>query len=317
MTDIVISKKKTNNRMTRRKRKELFFVLLMVALPVIQFCIFWIYVNFDSILMGFKDEMGGWSLANFERFLKDFNKGVISRAMINSLINLAVAEFITLPLIVVLSYLLYKKCYGSAVFRVLFYLPSLISSVVMTALFASLVTPSGLDPGPVLSLLQKIGVKIDDALLKYGLLGTDATAFFTIMLYCLWTGVGVNLVLLSGALARAPQDLFEAAKIDGAGMFAEFWYVVVPVLWPTITTLFIFNLAGCFIMYMPVMLLTDGLFNTQTVGYYIINHTIQSHGNTSGLGYPAAVGLVFTAITMPIILLVKWGFNKLSEAIEF
>ena len=317
MTGATISRKGIKRSMTKRRRKELVFVLLMVAIPVIQFCIFWVYVNFDSIIMGFKDEMGEWTLANFERFLKDFRKGVISQAMINSLINLAVAEFLTLPLIVTLSYLLYKKCYGSAVFRVLFYMPSLIGSVVMTALFALMVTPYGFNPGPVLTVLQKLGVKFSPDLLKYGLLGTNDTAFATIMIYCLWTGVGVNLVLLSGALARAPQDLFEAAKIDGAGMFSEFWYVVVPVLWPTITTLFIFNLAGCFIMYMPVMLLTNGEYATQTVGFYIINHTIQSKGNTTGLGYPAAVGLVFTAITMPIILFVKWGFNKLSEAIEF
>ena len=302
--------------MSLRRRKELLFVLLMVAIPVIQFLVFWVYVNFNSIIMGFKDAEGNWTSAHFELFIKDFNKGLISQAVINSLINLAVAQLITLPIVVVLSYLMYKKCYGSSVFRVLFYLPSLISAVVMTSLFASLVTPVGSNPGLVLTVLKDIGVTLNDRLLRNGLLGTKDTAFFTIMVYCVWTGVGVNLVLLSGALARAPQDLFEAAKIDGAGMFAEFRYVVVPILWPTITTLFIFNLAGCFTMYMPVMLLTNGDQNTMTVGYFIIANTISRSG-AGTLGYPAAVGLVFTAVTMPVILLVKWGFNKLSEAIEF
>ena len=303
-------------KMSKRRKKELRFVLLMVALPLIQFLVFWVYVNFNSILMGFQDAEGGWTFANFEQFVIDFEKGLISQAIVNSLINLAVAELITLPLVVVLSYLMYKKCYGSTFFRVLFYLPSLISAVVMTSLFASLVTPVGSDSGPILTILQDLGVEISEKVYNNGLLGTDETAFFTIMIYCVWTGVGVNLVLLSGALARAPQDLFEAAKIDGAGMFAEFRYVVVPILWPTITTLFIFNLAGCFTMYMPVMLLTGGDQNTMTVGYFIIANTI-SRSSAGTLGYPAAVGLIFTAVTMPVILLVKWGFNKISEAIEF
>lgn len=309
-------KKKFSVKMTRRRRKELIFVLLMVALPVIQFAVFWVYVNFNSIIMGFQDAEGGFTLAHFVQFKKDFDKGLISTAIINSIINLAVAQLITLPLVVILSYLMYKRCYGSRFFRVLFYLPSLISAVVMTSLFASLVTPVGSDAGPVITILQKIGIEFNDKVLKNGLLGNKDTAYFTVMVYCVWTGVGVNLVLLSGALARAPQDLFEAARIDGAGMFAEFWHVVLPVLWPTITTLFIFNLAGCFTMYMPVMLLTNGDQNTNTVGYFIISNTINRSG-AGTLGYPAAVGLIFTAVTMPVILLVKWGFNKISEAIEF
>ena len=103
-------------------------------------------------------------------FIKDFNKGLISQAIINSLINLAVAQLITLPIVVVLSYLMYKKCYGSSVFRVLFYLPSLISAVVMTSLFASLVTPVGSNPGLILTVLKDIGVAINDGLLRNGLL---------------------------------------------------------------------------------------------------------------------------------------------------
>ena len=292
------------------------FVLLMIALPVIQFLIFWVYVNFNSILMSFQDVDGGFTLAHFEQFAIDFNKGLFSESVINSLINLAVAQFITLPLVVILAYLMYKKCYGSSFFRVLFYLPSLISAVVMTNLFASLVNPSlGAEMPPILLVLEKIGISVNKAFYG-GLLQNENSAFFTIMVYCVWTGVGVNLVLLSGALARAPQDLFEAAKIDGAGMFSEFWYVVVPILWPTITTLFIFNLAGCFTMYMPVMLLTNGGQGTNTVGFFIIANTIGRKG-AGTLGYPAAVGIIFTLITMPVILLVKWGFNKLSEAIEF
>jgi len=302
---------------SQKRRKELTFVLLMIAIPLIQFIIFWGYVNLDSILMGFKNMNGAWSLANFDRFWNEVKKGLIQSSIANSLINLAVAEFITLPLVMVFSYLLYKKCYGSSLFRVLFYLPSLISAVVMSNLFSALVTPFGSNSGPYIMIMQKLGLNVSKDVLKYGLLGMPRTAFATIMVYCLWTGVGMNLVLLSGALARAPQDLFDAGKVDGCGMGREFINIVVPLIWPTITTLFIFNLAGCFTMYMPIMLLTNGEYDTMTIGYYIVKHTINSNGDLSTLGYPAAVGLIFTAISMPIILFVKWLFNKISEAVEY
>lgn len=139
----------------KNRKKALVFTLLMVALPLIQFIIFWGYVNFDSIMMAFKNG-NEWSLYQFEKLFRyDIDKILIYAK--NSLINLAVSECITLPLVVVLSYLLYKKCYGSSLFRVLFFLPSLISAVIMANLFSSLVSPYGSDPGPIISLLQALG----------------------------------------------------------------------------------------------------------------------------------------------------------------
>lgn len=304
-------------KLSQSRRKALIFTLLMVALPMIQFIIFWGYVSFDSIMMAFKDGHGAWSAVNFISFARDFEKGLIVTCLVNSLINLGVAQLVTLPLVVILSYFLYKKCYGASVFRVLFFLPSLISAVVMAYLFSSLVTPYGTDPGPIIAFLQKLGIKFGDEILKYGLLDVKSTVFATIELYCVWTGVGTNLVLLCGGLSRAPQDIFEAAKIDGAGMWKEFLVIVIPILWPTITTLFIFNLAGCFTMYLPVMLLAEHNDAAFTIGYFIVQRTRERGEDILALGYPAAVGFIFTVVTVPIILVVKWLFNKISGALEF
>lgn len=309
---------KGHKKFSRKTKGELVFCLLMLLVPMVQFIVFWGYVNFDSIMMGFKDATENWSLVNFERFINEVKKGTIQIAFKNSLINLAVAEFITLPLVVIFSYLLYKRCYGASVFRIVFFLPSLISAVVMANLFINMVTPvSDNNLGPIVIILEKTGVNFSREVLRRGLLSHKDTAFGMIMVYCVWTGMGTNLILLAGALARSPQELFEAANIDGAGMFTEFAHVVVPLIWPTITTLFIFNLAGCFTMYMPVMLLTNGDYETMTIGYYITASVMNSGGDLSTLGYPAMVGIVFTVITVPIILVVKWAFNKISEAVEF
>lgn len=308
------------HKLGKSKQSGLLFTIMMVALPMLQFIIFWGYVNFDSILMAFRNG-STWTLMHFKQFFEDWNKGYIPRALTNSLINLLVNEFISLPIVVVLSYFLFKKCYGSKVFRVLFFIPSLISAVVMAYLFQSIIQPDG-DAGPLIMLLQRIGFKFDGELGKdilfFGLLGVDKTAYATIQVYCIWTCVGTNLVLLSGALARSPQELFEAAKIDGAGMWAEFKHLVIPILWPTITTLFIFNLAACFTMYLPVTLLGgSNMPSTWTIGYLIVQRTNEAGKGIGHMGYPAAIGLIFTAVTVPLILIIKKVFNRISEAMEF
>lgn len=308
-------------KIKKARRKELTFIIGMLAFPLLQFLIFWGYVNFDSIIIAFKDAANNWSLANFERFLIEWKTSpsrVIQTSIINSLINLAVANLITLPMVILFSYLLFKRCYGYRAFRIIFYLPSIISPVVLTALYAKFVgiMPNG-QPGPAIAILQKIGIPLSEEILKYGFLGSDRFGFATIMVYCIWSGIGINLVLLSGALSRVPKEIFESAKIDGCGMFREFFNIVIPLLWPTVTTLFILNLSGTFTMYMPVMLLQAGARGTGTIGYYIVANTIGSSGNLSALSYPAAVGLIFTLIMMPVILIVKKLFEKINKVVEY
>ena len=202
-------------------------------------------------------------------------------------------------------------------FRVIFFLPSIISTVVMCMLFRYLVgvTPNG--PGPVVSLLQKLHVPLSEEVINNGLFGSEKTAYATIMAEMLWSGIGINLVLISGALARVPSEIFEAAKIDGCGMGTEFIRIVCPLVWPTITTVFILGMAGMFNMYMPVMLMTEGEYGTSTVGWYITRYTMAAANGIDNFNYPAAVGLVFTVVGTPLVLGVKALLDKVCSAVEF
>jgi len=252
---------------------------------------------------------------NWEYFTKEWNSDSrdIQVSIKNSLIYFFVSNFINLPLTVVFAYLLYKKCFGHKAFRVIFFLPSIVGSVVFCTLFRFFVGVMGSQQGPVLKayiwITKLFGGTVPDTVLRQGLFSHPDTAYTTIMIEILWTGMGIGLILMAGGLARLPEELFESAKIDGINMWHEFWDIVVPLLLPTINSVFTLGMAGMFTFYMPVMLLTEGSFETSTIGWYLTRFTLDRAKTGGNLNYPAFVGILSTLVAIPIVL----GLRKIVD----
>ena len=151
---------------------------------------------------------------------------------------------------------------------------------------------------------------------QLGLFGSDSTAFLMVIIYSIWTCVGMNMILFYGAMRRIPTEIFESADIDGAGFFRQFISLVVPLIWPTITTLIVFSLSGMFITYSTVMILCPQMPSASMIGWYIVRYTTATNSYAQ-LNYPAAVGLAFTVVGLPFVLLVRWLLNKISANIEY
>ena len=293
---------------TIRIRRNLF-ILGMLSIALINFLVFWLYVNVDSILMAFQlpaKQGTEWSFDNFTRFFKEvripaFELGL---AIKNTMLLYLVGTLIALPLSVLLAYYLFKRVPMSNTFRVIFFLPSIISAAVLVTLFKYIVAPSG-PFNEILSFLTGREVHIE-------WVTDDLYSMPTILFYTLWTCFGGNIVLISGAIYRIPEDILEYAKIDGVGMARELFNVVVPLIWPTFSTLFICGTAGLFTNMGPVLLFTEGQFKTMTLGYFIFDKVTLGQYN-----YPAAIGLIFTCIGVPLVLVVKRAVEKCFETVEF
>lgn len=291
------------------------FVAMMLLLPALQFVVFWIVPNFNSIMMAFRNPgSDGFTLINFERFwmlLTEENSSV-APSIKNTVILFISTNFVNLPIVMFLSFVLFKKIPGYKVFRVIFYLPSILGSSVTAALYRYVVS----NKGPVEHILNWLGVEYSKQL---GLLGNPETAFLMIIIYCLWTGVGVNMIMLNGAMARIPEDIFESARIDGVGFWREFFQIVCPLIWPTVTTLLVFGMSGIFTSYGATMLLAPNTPEASTIGWYITRFTMSAGSGLTGeiLNYPAAVGLIFTAISFPLIMFTKWLCDKITNTVEY
>ena len=150
------------------------------------------------------------------------------------------------------------------------------------------------------------------------LLSDEKTATPTIIFYTVWTGFGINMLLYQGAMGRVPEEIIEAGKIDGITWWRELFSVITPMVWPTLSTTIVLQITGLFNSTGPILLFSQagvvaGSYETSTLSYWIYAQTYSG----TNYNYPAAIGIFFTVVSFPIVLIVRWVFNKLDANVEY
>ncbi|MDR1093097.1 MAG: hypothetical protein LBL66_03015 [Clostridiales bacterium] len=305
--------------MLKRKTKNNIFVICLLVVPTAHFLVFWLYVNFSSLLLGFRNSAtGAFSLEHFTRFFdavkQDFAEGGgVKTAIGNTLITTAKTMFFDMPLTILATYVLFRKFFGHMFFRVAFYLPGIIGDVIIVGMTSYILGANG----PVVVWGQKLGIDWGFDVFQTGLLGNSRTARPAFFL----TAIGVSggmVILLTGALSRIPKDLFDYGKLEGLGFFKELYYLIVPLIWSTIGIMWVMSFAGSWGDYSRVLLLTNGAYDTENFGIYMMKYTIgYARGADVALGYPAAIGMILTVVVLPVTLFLRWISNKLIRPVEF
>lgn len=307
--ELEVKKKK----MTKRRKKELIFIIVLLAYPVAQFLLTWIFVNSYSIILSFQriSIEGDISFAKFDNFIYvikrifDPDLGAVTISgdiripnnllvIINSLGYGFITIFISLPLALIASYFLSKKMPFANLFRVIFFLPNIISVVALVYAFRmQLDSNSGL----VFHLLEFFGITVEAA--------TWPGTTIIVYLYCIWAGIGYNVLLFSGAIGRVPSELFESAQMDGAGNFKQFTGIMIPMIWPTVVTMIVLGMTSILTLYLQPVLFE--YHYTETIAGTIFNGV--ADGKTQ---YPiySAFGLLFSFILAPAILFVRKLLSK-------
>ena len=306
-------------KLLSKKNKDRIFIIAMLIIPIAHFLVFWLYLNGASIGLAFKDQYTEeFTMENFQRFVNSWERdfklnGPLKYAIKNTIIEACIANFVNMPLVIFCSFALFKKFYGHTFFRIVFYLPGILGTMIMTTM-QIYVLGSG---GPIVQFGNLIGIKWDVNILQSGLLGNNISARPTYFITRLGVAGG-TILLITGALNRVPKDLFDSAKIDGIGFFREFYYIALPLIWSTVGLMWIMSFAGCWSSYQGVMLLTGGAHNTTNFGYYLVSHTLSAvTGTGENYNYPAAIGVIMTVIIAPITLLLRWVASKAVSDVEF
>ncbi len=303
--------KEEKNEIYRNKFKRAIFILAMIIVPLANFFVFYLYVNFSSIMMAFEDVNGN---LNFNRLI-DIGSRVFSSDgdflvyLGNTMIYFLNSIVVMMPLITFIAYFIYKKIFMYKFFRVMFFLPAIVSSLIFVTLYKALWANGG---AIYTFLTETCGVVAPSD----GFLASENWAKWMILIYTIWTGFGTNLILMTGAMNRIPEEVLEAATLDGVGVARELVSIILPLIWPTITTLLVLAFTGIFTASGPLLLFTpNGEADTMTISYYIFRAAKQ--GGTNSLREGAALGLFFTLIGMPIILGVKKLLERWQDAIEY
>lgn len=310
-------KKKKRNKM---KTIDTIFVISMLALPITYFLIFWLYANLQSFAMAFQLPTGEFDphFTAWQEVGKAFTQeDRIYGDMWDALGNTALyflKDLIFLPFHVVVAYFLFRRVPGYRIYQVVLYVPAMISGVVYVAAFKNVV---GAD-GPIGDLTQKcmelpgwfgewLSEKLQGEPIDF--LGEPKYATPTILFYTIWLGWAGNMLLLGGAMARIPVEVLESARLDGVNTFQEIFLMIFPLLWNTLSTFIILQMTGVFGASGPILLFTEGSHRTMTLGYWIF-HEIKFVGE-SAYNKVSAMGLLLTAIGVPIILLLRKLIEKI------
>ena len=314
-------------RVYTRRQKRLVFYVLMFALPLLQFLFFYLYVNFNSFVIAFQKKtpilgsiVNGYEVAftgeNFQKAFEFFFSDECGKMIWNSIQLLICQLVVVTPLALLFSYYIAKEKAGANFFRIMLYLPQVISVVVLGLLFQYVV--GTVYPKAMEQYFDKevVGLLLSSSSYEQN--------FNTALIFTLWFSFGTNVLIYTGAMSGVDQSIVESAQLDGVNSFQEFLFIYVPLIFSTVTTFIITGLAGIFNNQMNLHIFfgnADG--NVDVFGYYFYRITamnIASGGNASGnlmsLNTLAALGLIATAILIPLTLITRKLLNKYGPSTE-
>ena len=295
----------------------------MISLPILQYLIFYVYVNFNSILMSFQQYkivdnkatyvFDGNPFANYKQVFDEiFNAEWMIGTIKNSAKIYITSLIIVTPLALIFSFYIIKKLPGSGFFRIILFMPTIICTIVLVCIYQILVD----NIIPDLIVKQFGWVPVDDYG-KFQLLTNPETRFNTIMVFCLFLSFGVNVLMYSGAMSGVSSEMIEAAHMDGCGDFKELIHIILPSVYPTLTTFIVVGVAGFFTNQMHIYDMYGGGDKADssiwTLGYYMYKSTVGEKGKDI-YPYLSAMGIVFTMIAAPISITVKWAMEKFGPS---
>ncbi len=298
-----------------RSQKRLIFYILMMAIPVIQFSIFYVYVNINSFRLAFVNfDLNETATAyetvfvGFENFKKAWDFFTSNLYMVKNSLILYVGQLvIVMGLALFFSYYIAKKYMLAGFFRAVLYLPQIISSVVLVVLYKYMVTD-------VYVKLVEIFTGKTQADGVLGLLDTPnaSTKLAVIIIYNLFVGFGSNVLIFTGTMSGIDNSIIESAQLDGVGVMGEFWHIYIPLIFPTFTTFVVTGLAQMLLANMQLFTFfgSSAPEEIQVFGYYMYVNTVNGsmyQKSAKGLSYTelSALGLIMTAIVVPLTLIVR------------
>ena len=306
-------KKLLENKKLKRDG-SLTFIIVLLAIPVVHWLVFWLYINIQTIFLAFMDARTGvFTFNNFvtlwESLVSPYANS-IGICVRNTFMYFGQSLLVSMPLCLVIAFFLYKRILGYSFFRVIFYLPVIVSGVVMTTVYTQIVDPAG----PLGMVMNLLGLEMP----REGYLARPESATTMIMIYCLWTSFTGNVLLFGGGMARIPLEVLEAAKIDGCGPFREIVNIVFPLIWPTVSTQIVFLFTGMFNSSGPILLFTNGQYETSTLNFWIFKQ-VYGDGTVGGTGkynLVSCAGVCFTILGVIVITIVRKIFDKV-DSVEY
>lgn len=295
-------------RWTRlRENSLLLFPSVVLTLALGIYPLIWVlrYMFYDY--PGYGEELFV-GLDNFRRLLRDAEFWASVR---NTFVFAGGKLLITVPLSLILAVILNGKLRGRHFMRAVFFMPTVISTAVISVVFYLIFNSYN---GMVNQLLVRMHI-IDS---PFAWLGPDH-AMMTVVIAAAWGAVGNYMLLFIAGLQSIPQDLYESASIDGAGPVQRFWRITIPMLGPVMQIIIMLAIIASLKGYESIMVMTEGGPIGKTEVMYLYLYKLLFPFATSGtpadqqFGYGSAVGFVTALIVGAITMIYYWLSRKMNK----
>ena len=268
----------------RRKREKNLFILVCLLPALILFFTFLIYPTIQVFRMsmfkwgGFSNNQQFVGLDNFKILWQDEN---FFRTIQNTILLIVVVTLFTVVLAVLFAAILStEKIRGNNFFRIIFYIPNILSIVVIAGIFSAIYDPKA---GLLNAVLPEAWNKL--------WLGDQSIVIYSLAFALIWQAIGYYMVMYMAGMANIPASLYEAADLDGAGKIGKFFNVTLPLIWNSIrTTLTFFIISTINLSFLLVQILTDGGPDGSTEVF--LSYMFKQAYTNSSYGYGMAIGVV-------------------------
>lgn len=282
--------------------KRTAFILLCVAPAVILFAIFMGVPTFNVFRLSlfqrstFNPNETFIGLKNFQMLMRD---ATFIRSMQNMLLLIVLVTIFTMGTALLFAGILTReKLKGQDFFRIVFYIPNILSVVVISGIFSAIYD---VDKGLLNSLLNLFG--------KEGVLWKGEQHVITsLVIAMVWQAIGYYMVMYMSSMAAVPESLYESAGLDGASRTAQFFQITIPLIWTNIrTTLTFFIISTINMAFLFVSAMTGGGPNNASNVALLYMYNQKNLGG--GYGYAMAIGVVIFLVSFGLSALV----NKVTE----
>jgi ABC-type sugar transport system permease subunit len=288
MEPVTMRKKQTNTESRTGYLMSLPYILyflLFVGFPLV-FSFILIFHKWNVIT-----PMEWIGMRNFIRLFQD---KLFFKSILNTLRFLIIHIPLQIIVALTLAVLLNQKIKARGFFRAIYFLPVIVSGVVITLLWRQLYA---YDSGLLNTLLKSIGFS------RIPWITHPDWAMPSIAIMATWKNVGLYVVLFLVGLQGIPRYLYEAADIDGAGAVQQFFHITLPALNSTLVLVIILSTIGGFSLFIEPFVMTGGgpVNSTLSAMLYIYNQAFYF----GHMGYAATLGFFFAAIVLMVVLIQK------------
>ena len=293
----------------RTNRRRSGFIALCVAPATILFFIFMILPTINVFRMSLF-QRGAYSptetfvgMGNFTALMKDTN---FIRSMQNTILLVVVVTIITFALALIFANILTReKLVGQNFFRVVFYIPNILSVVVISGIFSAIYKPENGMLNSIIGLFRDM----TNPILWKG----ESLVMVSLIIAMVWQAIGYYMVMYMASMAAVPNSLYESSALDGAGRWTQFFQITLPLIWTNIRTTLTFFISSTINMaFLFVKAMTSGGPN----GASEVALSYMYGQKDAGLyGYSMAIGVVIFLFSFLLSALV----NKVTkrEPLEF